>query len=102
MRLTSKQLYEGMRIPYGWGVAWWDVAGQRAILLPWGINRVMGLLRKWYWCIAQSVHNDRDVFGLRMYDKGRADGYLAAKHAHKTTLGEALITLRDMGGKHEV
>lgn len=93
VKIVDKRLYEGERIPIGWGVAWYDRSAAQAILLPWGINWLVGVVRVVFWRVANGFRpldgKSRDI----LYRTGKRDGYadgFKAGLARPIGLSEAL------------
>ena len=46
MRLTDEQIEDGVRIPWGYGIAWYDSRRYECVLLPMPFNWIIGKLRE--------------------------------------------------------
>lgn len=88
MKVTDKWLYEGERIPFGWGVAWYEYETGRSVLLPWGINWLVGGVRAIYWRVANGFRVRDCKRDDSLYHKGKRDGWsIGYKMASERPIG---------------
>jgi hypothetical protein len=81
VRLSRFRYAEGDRVPFGYGLAWYEYAENRIIVLPIPINIIAGLARRFYlWCCFPWRHcmtaTERECF-----ERGRQQGIIEERLA---------------------
>ena len=75
MRISRYALVEGQKIPWGYGVAYWDIDTYKAVCYPIPINLIVNLWRKVTYYIMQPSPRKQERMLLDAYQKGLRKGY---------------------------
>jgi len=69
--IFRRELFEGEKIPFGWGVAYPEWNRHAFILYPWGIHIIVGLACKVYYRLTFAFWSN---LWQETYDRGFHDG----------------------------
>jgi len=74
MRITSRALREGARIPKGYGLTYYDACRKESVCHPVPLNVLIRLTRNVkYWLIRRAVRDYQSDAEIRAYQRGTSE-----------------------------
>jgi len=94
MIVTAKALHDGLRVPKGYGLAYWRYDRLDGIFMPVPLNVLVRWATNVYWYISTAVQpNKFERLLQEEYSRGHRHGYEAAD----TTWQNRIQILREVG-----
>ena len=75
LRIPRYRLEEGERIPWGYGLAYYDFAYAQAVCYPIPLNLIVNVCRKIYWKLAKPSFPKWESELAKAYQRGLVKGW---------------------------